>query len=98
MDSQTQQRYKTSTEVIFKPERSLLLRAHTGLSVMGGVGAYSSRKGLAPWRGQCHQPGVGLPPLRLAGKMDGIWICGYSNHFKFGHFLREMVSIFPYLL
>ena len=28
--------------------------------------AYSSRKGLAPWRGQCHQPGVGVPPLRPA--------------------------------
>ena len=34
---------------------------------MGGVGAYSSRKGLSPGCGQCHQPRVGVPPLRLAG-------------------------------
>ena len=36
--------------------------------MIGEVGAYSSRKGLAMWRGQCHQPGVGVPPLRLAGQ------------------------------
>ena len=40
---------------------------HWGLLVIGGAGAYSSQKGLAPWRGQCHQPRVGVPTLRPAG-------------------------------
>ena len=46
-------------------------KAHTGPSVISGEGGYSSRKGLAPWRRQCHQPRVGVPPLRLAGKPAG---------------------------
>ena len=41
------------------------------LPVIGGAGAYSSRKGLAPWRGQCHHPRVGVPPLRPAGLTSG---------------------------
>ena len=28
---------------------------------------YSSRKGLAPWRGQCCWPCAGVPPLRPNG-------------------------------
>ena len=59
--------FKISTVATFSYHRSLSLRAHTGLSVIGGAGAYSSRKGLALWHGQCRQPRVGVPPLRLAG-------------------------------
>ena len=40
--------------------------SHWGFS--GNVGgAYSSRKGLAPWRGQCRQPCADVPPLRPSG-------------------------------
>ena len=58
-------------------QRNLSLRAHTGLPVIGGAGAYSSQKGRAPWRGQCHQPRVGVPPLRPAGLTS--WAVPYTK-------------------
>ena len=43
----TQQFFKICTAATYNIHRNLSLRAHTGLPVIGGAGAYSSRKGLA---------------------------------------------------
>ena len=47
--------------------QGLPLGTHTGFPDVGWAGAHSSRKGLVPRRGQCHQPCVGVPPLRSPG-------------------------------
>ena len=63
--TQTPLFFKTSTVVTFDAQKSNTGSSHRALSI-GWGGAYSSRKSLAPWRGQCHQPWVGVPPLRSA--------------------------------
>ena len=64
--TQTQLFSKISTAATFNKPKSNTVGSHRALSIRRG-GAYSSQKGLAPWRGQCHQPSVGVPPLRPAG-------------------------------
>ena len=55
------------TVATYNRYRGLSLGTRTGFPVLGWAGAHSSRKGLAPWRGQCHRPCVGVPPLRPPG-------------------------------
>ena len=61
--NQTPQRFRIDTVATYSGYRGLSLGTRTGFSVLGWAGAHSPRKGLASWRGQCHQPCVGVPPL-----------------------------------
>ena len=66
--NQTQLSYKTYTDVISKNQIPKLIPGSLHRAPRGKWGgAYRSRKGRAPWRGQCRQPSVGVPPLRSSG-------------------------------
>ena len=52
----------TYIEAICRASKSTSGASHRGLTSRW-VGAYSSQKGLAPQRGQCHQSTAGVPPM-----------------------------------
>ena len=64
---QIPQSSKTYTEATCDQNRSISVRAHTGHSVLGGDGAYSSQKGLA------HLARTMLPTMSWHASLEFSW-------------------------
>ena len=75
----------TYIEAICRASKSTSGASHRGLTSRR-VGAYSSQKGLAPQRGQCHQSTAGVPPMYPDGT-NHLGGAPYKNPL---HYLRKM--------